>query len=138
MTTSQDQVWRAIGISLIALLCFDIMGLVIKHLSPRYAASELSAYRNLLGLIPSALVLALSRDWHAGGRKLLIRQWPLALLRGAMVTLAQLSFYLALGKIAFATATTISYSNALFITAISVPLLGEKVGWIRWSAVLIG
>lgn len=133
-----DRTGLAIVLSLVALTLFDAMGLVIKHLSATYSAAELSAWRNLFGMIPAILALALSRQWHATGRKLYIRQWKLALMRGAVVTFAQLFFYLSLGLMAFATASTITYANALFMTALAVPLLGEKVGWVRWSAVLIG
>lgn len=128
----------AICFSLIALVLFDGMGLIIKLLSDRFTAMELTAYRNLFGLIPAGLVLWYSRDWHARGRQLKLRQWRLALLRGGIVVVAQLSFYWALGQLSFATATTITYANALFLVALAVPLLGEKVGWLRWGAVLIG
>ena len=114
------------------------MGLVIKLLSDRYSAAELSAWRNIFGLIPSLIALYYSRAWHAAGRPIVIRQWRLAIARGLIVTLAQLCFYLSLGAMAFATASTITYANALFMTALAVPLLGERVGWLRWSAVLVG
>ena len=114
------------------------MGLVIKLLSDQYSAAELSAWRNLFGLIPSLIALYCSRAWHATGRPVKIRQWKLALARGFIVSFAQLCFYLSLGLMAFATASTITYANALFMTALAVPLLGEKVGWMRWSAVLVG
>jgi drug/metabolite transporter (DMT)-like permease len=125
-------------LSLVALTLFDAMGLVIKLLSERYSAQELSAWRNLFGVIPSVIAVWLSRAWHASGRPVVIRQWKLALARGFIVTFAQLMFYLALGLMAFATAATITYANALFMTALAVPLLAERVGWIRWIAVLIG
>lgn len=128
----------AIVISLVALLLFDCMGLVIKKLSGAYGAAELSAYRNIIGLLPSAVALWTSRAWHAGGRRVRIRQRRLASLRGVAVTIAQLCFYLSLGRMAFATTTTISYSTALFTTAFAVPLLAEKVGTVRWLAVLVG
>jgi len=133
-----DRTGLAIVLSLIALSLFDAMGLVIKLLSDRYSAMELSAWRNLFGLIPSAIAVFGSRAWHTAGRPLRMRQWRLALGRGLIVTCAQLCFYMSLGLMAFATASTITYANALFMTAFAVPLLGEKVGWIRWSAVLIG
>lgn len=79
-----------------------------------------------------------SPDWHKGGRRVKVRQWKLICLRGVIVTLAQFMFYLSLGRIAFATATTISYSSALFMTIFAVLLLGERVGWVRWVAVLVG
>ncbi|AXI44802.1 EamA/RhaT family transporter [Sulfitobacter sp. SK012] len=129
---------QAILFSLLALGLFDGMGLIIKHLSPNYGAAELSAYRNLCGLIPAGLVLWFSQDWHDRGRIVRVRQWRLALMRGAILTFAQYFFYLSLGLLSFATASTITYANALFMTALAVPLLGEQVGWVRWSAVLIG
>ncbi|HUF88323.1 MAG TPA: DMT family transporter, partial [Thermohalobaculum sp.] len=80
----------------------------------------------------------LSADWHARGRRLRIRQWRLAWARGGFVALAQFLFYLSLARLEFATASTITFSMSLFIVAFSVPLLGERVGPVRWTAVLIG
>ena len=129
---------RAVIFSLIALVFFDLMGLIIKLLSPKYSAVELSAYRNFFGLIPSAIALWYSDMWQQTHRSFRIRQWPLACLRGVIVAFAQLMFYLSLGRIAFATASTISYSNALFMTIFAIIFLGETVGVIRWTAVLAG
>lgn len=128
----------AIALSLLALLLFDFMGLIIKYLSVRYSAAELSAYRNLFGIVPAVIALWSSRRWHQAGRRIIIRQWPLALTRGLIVTVAQFLFYFSLGWLPFATVATISYSNAFFITALAIPILGEKVGAIRWGAVLLG
>jgi drug/metabolite transporter (DMT)-like permease len=133
-----DRVVPAILLSLLAVLLFDLMGLVIKHLSDTYGAAELSAWRNLFGLVPALIALVSTRRWHDAGHPLAMRQWHIPLIRGVAVALAQLCFYLALGRLAFATAATISYSNALFIVALSVPILGERVGLFRWSAALIG
>jgi drug/metabolite transporter (DMT)-like permease len=133
-----NSVALAIVLSLIALVLFDVMGLIIKLLSARYGASELAAYRNVFGLVPSVIALWSARSWHAGGRRWIIRQWPLAGIRGAFITIAQLLFYLSLGRMAFASTTTITYANALFVTALAVPILGERVGAIRWAAVIIG
>lgn len=133
-----NQTFRAILYSLVAIVLFDAMALIIKHLSDRYGAAELSAYRNLAGLIPSAIVLWTSRDWHRAGRKWRLRQWKLALMRGVFLTFAQFFFYLSLGLLSFATASTITYANAPFMVALAVPLLGERVGWVRWAAVTMG
>lgn len=137
-TLPNGSVTFAIVLSLVSLVFFDLMGLVIKRLSSEYGAAELSAYRNIFGLIPSVIALWVSKNWHQSGRRLRIRQWGLMCARGLIVTLAQLMFYLSLGRIAFASATTISYSSGLFMTAFAVLLLGERVGIIRWMAVLIG
>jgi drug/metabolite transporter (DMT)-like permease len=128
----------AILYSLFALILFDAMGLIIKHLSSTYGAAELSAYRNLCGLIPAGIALWWSADWHARGRHMRVKQWRLSLTRGVILTFAQYFYYLSLGVLSFATASTITYANALFMVALAVPLLGEKVGLARWVAVLIG
>ena len=138
MHRRSDNTTLAIVISIVALILFDLMGLLIKYLSTDYTAVELSAYRNVFGLIPSAIALWMTASWRRNGGKLALRQWPLAVWRGVAVTFAQLLFYLSLGLMAFATATTISYSTALFTTALAVPILGERVGWARWLAVAIG
>ena len=135
---AQDRTGLAITLSLISLTLFDGMGLIIKHLSNDYSATELTVWRNLFGLFPMLIALWSSRTWRTSGKTLKIRQWKLALLRGAIVTFAQLSFYISLGVMAFATASTISYSTALFTTAFAIIILGERIGWVRWSAVLIG
>ena len=133
-----DRPVLAIILSLVALTLFDAMGLIIKHLSGSYSAAELSAWRNLFGLVPAAIALWSSKAWRRGGKNFKIRQWKLALLRGVIVTFAQLCFYMSLGLMAFATASTITYASALFTTALAIPILGERVGWVRWGAVLVG
>ena len=133
-----DRPVLAIILSLVALTLFDAMGLIIKYLSGSYSAAELSAWRNLFGLVPAAIALWSSKAWRRGGKHFKIRQWKLALLRGVIVTFAQLCFYMSLGLMAFATASTITYASALFTTALAIPILGERVGWVRWGAVLVG
>ncbi|MAI58115.1 MAG: EamA family transporter [Rhodobacteraceae bacterium] len=134
----QNIVIRAILICLIATVFFDLMGLVIKLLSPTYTAYELSFYRNFFSLLPCLIALWTSKRWKESGKVFVIRQWKLACLRGLIVVVAQLTFYISLGKVAFATATTISYCTALFMTAFAVILLNEKVGIIRWACVIVG
>jgi drug/metabolite transporter (DMT)-like permease len=92
----------------------------------------------MFGLIPAVIALCSSQAWRINGKRLKLRQWKLALFRGAVVTFAQLCFYLSLGLMDFATASTITYASALFATAMAIPILGERVGWLRWIAVLIG
>ena len=87
-----DKVVTAVLLSLLAIVLFDLMGLIIKHLSDDYGAAELSAYRNLFGLIPSMIALWSSRQWHRKRRTVHMRQWKLACLRGVLVTFAQFLF----------------------------------------------
>ncbi len=128
----------AVAIILAAITLFDVMSAIIKHLSQTYPTPQLSMFRNLFGLIPTLLILFWSQSWIKAGRPVVIRQWKLALARGGLGVFAQISFYLALFRLEFATATTIAFAGPLFITALSIPLLGHRVGFWRWLAVLIG
>jgi drug/metabolite transporter (DMT)-like permease len=128
----------AAAIMLAGVMLYDVMGAIIKHLGQDYSAPLLSMYRNLFGLIPTLFILFWSRNWIQVGRPIVIRQWKFALARGSLGVFAQISFYLALFHLEFATATTIVFAGPLFTTALSVPLLGHRVGLWRWLAVLIG
>ena len=136
--TQKSSLFKAIAIILLAIFLFDVMGAIIKHLGARYPAQQLSMLRNVVGLIPSALVLFYSRDWRESGRPVRLVQWKLAIARGGFVTIAQFCFYLSLIHLEFATASTIAFSGALFVTLLSIPILGHRVGIWRWSAVGTG
>ena len=129
---------RAVFFVLLAIFLFDLQAVIIKFLGDRYPVQQLASFRNVFGLIPSLLVLLLSRDWHAQGRRFRIRQWKLGLLRGFSIAAAQFCFYLSITKMELATATTLTYISPVLITLLSIPLLGDRVGIWRWLAVFVG
>ncbi len=129
---------RAVIYLLLAILLFDLQGVIIKFLGDRYPVQQLASFRNVFGLIPSLLVLALSQEWHARGRMLKIRQWRLGLLRGLFIATAQYCFYLSITKMELATASTLTYISPVLITMLSIPILKHQVGLWRWLAVFVG
>jgi drug/metabolite transporter (DMT)-like permease len=129
---------RAVAFVLLAIFLFDLQGVIIKFLGARYPVQQLAGFRNIFGLIPSLLVLILSRDWHSRGRILKIRQWRLGLLRGLFIAGAQFCFYLSITRMPLATATTLTYISPVLITMLSIPILKHSVGLWRWLAVIIG
>ena len=129
---------RAIFYVLLAILLFDLQGVIIKFLGDRYPVQQLAGFRNVFGLIPSIIVLLLSREWHSRGRLLKIRQWRLGLLRGLFIAMAQYCFYLSITKMELATASTLTYISPVLITLLSIPILKHQVGLWRWIAVIVG
>jgi drug/metabolite transporter (DMT)-like permease len=129
---------RAVAYVLLAILLFDIQGVIVKFLGERYPVQQLAGFRNVFGLIPSLIVLLLSSEWHARGRLLRIRQWRLGLLRGLFIAMAQYCFYLSITKMELATASTLTYISPVLITLLSIPILKREVGLWRWLAVIIG
>jgi drug/metabolite transporter (DMT)-like permease len=138
MLPSSNHFLRAVVYILLAILLFDLQGVIIKFLGDRYPVQQLASFRNIFGLLPSLLVLFLSREWHSRGRQLKIRQWRLGLLRGLSIAVAQFCFYLSITKMELATAATLAYISPVLITILSVPILKHHVGLWRWMAVITG
>lgn len=114
------------------------MGVVIRVLLERYSAQELSAYRNVLGILPSLTMLIYTGELRLKGSSFYIRQWPLAFLRGFAVALAQLCFFSSIGLFELATVSALAQTNGLFVVLFSVVLLKERVGIWRVSALGFG
>ncbi len=123
---------------LAAIMLYDVMSAIVKHLSNDYPAQQLAMLRNLIGMVPTAVILFLSKDWIGTGRPVVIRQWKLAFLRGTLGVFAQICFYLAVFHLEFATAVAIVFAGPFFVTLLSIPILGHRVRIWRWLAVLIG
>ena len=58
--------------------------------------------------------------------------------RGLLLLTCTCLFFTAIGYIGLAEANSIMFISPFFVVALSIPLLGEKVGIRRWSAVLVG
>ena len=129
---------QAVGFLLLSTACFDMMSVIIRVLLTDFSAQELSAYRNVIGVIPSLLLLIYTRELRFNGPSLVIKQWRLALLRGLAIALAQLCFYSAIGHMELATVSTLGQTNAFFVVILSVIIFGEKVGVWRWTALFLG
>lgn len=137
-TNPAQSFYKAVLVIIIAVVLYDVMGAIVKHLSAWYSVQELTVFRNLFGLVPASVVLLTSRNWIEAGRPIIIRQWRLAIARGCSGVLAQMSFYLSLIYMDLATASTLVFAGPLFITALSVPMLRHQIGLWRWLAVLTG
>jgi drug/metabolite transporter (DMT)-like permease len=128
----------AVLLTLSGLFLLDCMGIAIKYLRNDYPASLLSVYRNIFGMIPCFIVLYFSSDWHKKGRVIYIKQWRLGLFRGTFGSLAQICLYTSYLYLPFALVATMEYSGPMMITLLSIPILGEKFGLWKMTAVISG
>ncbi len=62
----------------------------------------------------------------------------LQFIRGLILLTANICFFYAISVISLAKALTLAFIAPLIVTAFSPVFLGEKVGFRRWSAVIIG
>ncbi len=125
---------RSVWMMLAAVLMFALMDAGLKTLSAHYPPLQVATLRGLSSL---PLVLA----WvllTTGLRPLLRIRWSLHVLRGVLGIVMMGSFVYALKRLPLSTAYSIFFVAPLLITALSVPILGEKVGPRRWTAIAIG
>jgi drug/metabolite transporter (DMT)-like permease len=66
------------------------------------------------------------------------RQPVRQVVRGLGLVGSSIFFIAGLGHLPMAMAAAVGFCSPLFITALSVPLLGEQVGLRRWAAVVVG
>jgi len=134
-----QRTWLAVSLMLVAIVGFDSMGVMVRLLSERgYGAAELSAYRNILGIIPSLILLAYWGELRLSGGAMKVKRWKLALFRGLVTAVAQVCYYSALAHLELATVSALAQTHALFVVLISVVLMGERVGPWRIFALILG
>lgn len=126
----------ALGIFFITLgmLAISSNDMMIKLLSGDYPLHQLVFARSALGILISLIIVQIEGGW----RILRTDQPGLHALRGILIVIANMSYFAALAAMPLADATALFFVAPLMITLLSVPILGEKVGPIRMTAVLIG
>nr|WP_240754355.1 DMT family transporter [Lampropedia aestuarii] len=105
-----------------------------KWLGAFYSPMQLLFLRTALAL-PVLVLLVVAT---LGPTALKTRNLPVHLMRGAINVVAAVCFYMGLTRLPLAYATAIAFCAPLFITAISVVLLKERVSFGGWAAVLLG
>ncbi len=136
LTAAQEGRNNGLGIlAMVAgIFCMATMDALAKWLGESYSLSQIVFFRALFA-IPPVLILA----HFSGGLRLLKTQRPMVhIFRGVCTAVAIFSFFASLRVLPLAEAWAIAFAAPLIVTALSMPLLGEPVGWRRWSGVLIG
>jgi S-adenosylmethionine uptake transporter len=108
--------------------------MVIKGLSGDYPMHQIILWRAGLGLAVTAVFMRMEGGFH------LMRTGRVGLhvLRALLVVFANSMFYAAIVLMPLATATALYFVAPLFVTLLSIPVLGEQVGPRRLLAVLTG
>lgn len=126
-------VGRGILWMLLSMLLFVGMDTIAKYLTAFYPVTEVVWARFLFHLLPMLVIMGRRFPVVATTRRL-----NLQLLRALMVLLTTFMMISALRFIPLADANALVAVSPIFVTALSVPLLGEQVGPRRWAGVAIG
>ena len=118
----------------LGMLCISINDLFVKQFSKNYPLHEIIFIRSLIAILFTLLLVK-----SEGGLKILKTQQPIQhALRAVAIFLCNMIFFSAIATLPLATATALFFVAPIFITLLSIPLLGEKVGIRRLLAVITG
>jgi len=125
---------RGIVLMCFAVVSFTISSTMVKGLGGGYPVSQIVFFRCLLAFLPLYIVIRRGGGWQLLQTK---RPWAHA-FRVVVGGLALFIGFYALTLMPLADYFAFTYAAPLFATMLSIPLLGEKVGIRRWTAVLVG
>ena len=129
-----DRPLVAIGLFSVAMMIFSSTDGAAKYLSSDITPQQIIFLRYVI-VLTMILLFCICR----GQRNLFKTAQPkLQILRGLCMASSGLLIYFALKHLPLELCAAISFVSPLFVTALSIPLLGERVGLRRWIAVLIG
>lgn len=132
--TAHNRAGLGIAFVLAGVCAISINDMLIKQLSGGYPLHQIVFVRSFIGLM---VLMAVVR--FEGGWRILATDQPwVHVLRGGLIVVANMSFFVALSALPLADATALFFAAPLFITVLSIPLLGERVGPVRLTAVAIG
>lgn len=118
----------------IGMVAISVNDLLIKLLSDDYALHQIVFTRTCIAIMLSLVALQIE-----GGFSLLRTDKPwLHLVRGLMLVGANLTFFASLAALPLGLTTALAFVAPLFLTLFSAVFLGERVGPLRGSAILIG
>jgi len=132
--SSPGRAVAGIGLMLAGIAMFSVNDALGKWLLVDYSVGELLLIRSAVALILLAPIVG----------KIGVAVFttaPQPMLQVARVVLSALEvamFFWAVSYLPLADAVTFYLAGPIYVTALSVVLLGETVGWRRWSAVVAG
>ena len=119
---------------MMSMACFAVEDTFIKFLSARLPATQILFSIGFGGALIT-LVLAIVLNVNLADKILLNKH---VILRTIADLLGALSFTSAMVLIPMSLLASILQATPLFVTLGAAILLGEKVGWRRWSAIFVG
>ena len=125
---------RAILLVIVSSGTFTLAAAAVKALEGGIPLAQLILFRNVF-----AMPLLLLMMHRAGGWRLLRPRKPWGHLQRSCAGLVGMTgAFIGYTHLPLATATVLGFSMPLFLTALSVVFLRERVGWRRWTAVAVG
>ena len=132
--TISQNIPLGIGLMMLAVLLFSLNDTLGKWLAGYYQAPQILLCRS----ISAALVLAPILARTGFGTLIRVERPRLQIVRALLGGIETGLFYLVVRYLPLADAMTFYLAGPIYVTLLAAMFLGEKVGWRRWTAVLVG
>ncbi|MGY9056816.1 MAG: DMT family transporter [Alphaproteobacteria bacterium] len=113
---------------------FSFTDAVSKVMMDDYPVGEVIFFRSFFVLLFTIGAIFFQGGWA----EVRIVDWRRQAARGVNIALTGMCFMFALKRIPLADMTAMVFLGPLILTALAPYFLGERVGWRRWTAVVIG
>ena len=130
----QEATGSAVGFMLMGVLGGLGLDLCAKALLVDYSLEQFVFLRSVIGIL---IFFVIGRQ-YGGIQALATSKWRWHLLRALLSTCTMFAFFYGLARMPLVDALTLGFTAPLMVTALSVPFLGDQVGWRRWTAVVAG
>ncbi|MDA1099342.1 MAG: DMT family transporter [Proteobacteria bacterium] len=107
---------------------------VVKWVASDFQLGQILVSRGLAALIIITLVLG----WRKEFRIFQVNHPKLQLIRAALMIVSTFLFISGLRLMPLAENVAVAFVGPIFVTALAPLILAERVGWRRWTAVLVG
>lgn len=129
-----DRIPHGIAFALAAFTIFSCADAGVKWLTATHSIFQIIFMSTLFAFIPVAGLVM-----REGGLAALRPRHPwLVSARAFLLAIDMIFVFYTFSRLPLADAYTVLFTTPMLVTALSVPLLGEHVGWRRWSAVAVG
>lgn len=124
----------AVVIMLVGMFLFTLNDAIGKWLTSAYSVGQLVFIRSLVALLILAPFV-----WRAGWKQLFVTERPKTLFVRVILTVVDsLTFYFAVAALPLADVMTYWLAAPIYVAAFAPLVLGEQVGWRRWTAIGFG
>lgn len=130
---ANPQLLRAMLLMIGSMACFSVMNLFIRYASLDLHTTQIVFLRNLF----SVLIL-LPWLWHAGIGALKTERLSGHFWRGSFGVIGMQLWFYCVATLPLNEATALSFTAPIFTFIFAILFLGEKAGWHRWLATLVG
>ncbi len=130
----QENVALGLGLAVFVFAMFSGLDAITKHLTASFPQTQITWFRfstQTLMALPFLFMYRRARPWkpvHLGDQ----------IIRGIAIAGTTICNTIAVTHLPLSVTGTLFFTSPFWVAVLSIPLLGERIGWRRWTAISVG